>query len=679
MHTCGEHGDGHIVEIGAGGAERICLRGKSTERGQTMSIANAGLTRRGFVAGSVAGISAAVFGVAQTHAWAAPMSADGDTSYTPGTYTASEPGKFGPVNVEVTFTEHAIESVTIGENEETAGITDTAFATIPAAIVEHQTLDVDMVTGATLTSHAILAAVSDCVEQAGGSPASLEGNWEKPAPTTEVTRLEGDVVIVGAGASGMVAAISAARFGAKKVILLEKSCNVGGNALVSGGYLEYVHAPDELREDMTPSYEAELESDMAQAAEYMPAEDLAKLQADYDAWKASGSAKTFDSIYLHALQYVMQGEGTWDEMLKCAENIDELDAWLEEEGFQFKDLCGIVGYSWPRWTSSKEGKCGQGYFSFYEQEIERNDYPIEIHLNVAASELISEGGAVVGVRARSTDGSEYEARGARGVILACGGFSGSPDMLRTYNTMWPFEEDEYIPTTNCYGHTGDGITMGLAVGATVDLMDVQMPFPMSDCKNATDETTVGDDVDCVIVNKEGKRFMNEVMDRYSMTEAIMAQTDQMMYMVTDADTCRVQGDVNRYGHSLKNLQDQGQLFVADTLEELAGKIGCDPEVLTDTIERYNDFARAGQDDEFGRSTFSENSPVVNPPFYASPRTWAMHITVGGLVADIHDGYKVLDKDGAPIEGLRAVGETIVGSCGIGVMGEGLAVAKALFA
>ena len=637
-------------------------------------------TRRDFVAGSVAGVSVAVFGMAAGKVASAAEGAEmSGATFVPGTYTAAEPGKFGPVNVSVTFSENAIESVEIGDNEETVGITDKAFETIPATIVEHQTLDVDSVSGSTLTSHAIVSAVTDCVEQASGDPSKLEGNWEKPAPSTETVQLDGDVVIVGAGASGMVAAVSAARFGAKKVILLKKSCNVGGNALVSGGYLEYVHAPDELREDMTPSYEAELESELAQAADYMPADDLTKLQADYDAWKASGSTKTFDSIYLHALQYAMQGEGEWDEMLKCAENIDDLDAWLVEEGFQFKDLCGIVGYSWPRWTSPKEGVCGQGYFAFYEDEIEKNDYPIEIYLNTPASELIVEDGKVVGVRAEGSDGTKYEARGDKGVILACGGFSGSPDMLREYNTMWPFEEDEYIPTTNCYGHTGDGITMGLSVGATANLMDVQMPFPMADCKNSTDETTVGDDVDCVIVNKEGKRFMNEVLDRYSMTEAIMAQTDQMMFMVTDADTCRVNGDVNRYGHSLKNLQDQGQLYVADTLEALAEKMGCDPATFVETIERYNDAARAGKDDEFGRTTFSANSPVKNPPFYASPRTWAMHITVGGLVVDIHDGYKVLDEASTPIEGLRAVGETIVGSCGIGVMGEGLAVAKAMFA
>ncbi|MDE8703830.1 hypothetical protein PZH32_12810, partial [Adlercreutzia equolifaciens] len=101
------------------------------------------------------------------------------------------------------------------------------------------------------------------------------------------------------------------------------------------------------------------------------------------------------------------------------------------------------------------------------------------------------------------------------------------------------------------------------LGAGVALMDDQMPFPMADCKNSSDETTVGDDIDCMMVNKNGLRFMDEVRDRYSMTADIMQQPEQMMFMISDADTCRVEGDLNRYGQRLQSLIDQGQLFVAD--------------------------------------------------------------------------------------------------------------------
>ncbi|WP_180326593.1 FAD-dependent oxidoreductase [Raoultibacter phocaeensis] len=645
--------------------------------GEGNALPKADISRRSFLAGAaIAGVNIALFGLAGCAPKASAGSENGQ--FKAGTYTGVGQGKFAPITVEVAFSETSIESVTVVDHEETKYISDTALETVPAAIVEHQSLGVDAIAGATLTSTAIVAACEECVKQAGGSASKLKGNYEKPAPSTEVIELEADVVIVGAGASGTVAAVNAARLGASKVIVLEKSCNVGGNALVSGGYLEYVFAPDDLREDMTDNFTAELEANLAAAPEIMPAADLAKLTADVEAWRATGSTKVFDSVELHALQYALQGEGAYADMIISCQHIAELDEWLETSGFDFKPLVGIVGYSWPRWTSSVNGTCGQGYFEFYTDMIEQNDYPVEIYLNTPAHELISEGAQVTGVVAQGADGTTYRVTGAKGVILATGGFSGNPDMLREYNTQWDWDPKQIIPTTNAFGHTGDGITMALSVGAATAAMDTQMPFPFADCKNSTDETTVGDDIDCPIVNKEGKRFMNEVLDRFTMTEHIMAQPDQMMFMISDKDTCWIDGEVNRYGRNVENLINQGQLYRADTLEELAGLMGCDPTTFTAEIERYNEIARSGEDPDFGRTNFTEHSPIENPPFYASPRTWAMHITVGGVLVDSGYDYTVLDEDGNRIEGLHAIGETTLGSCGIGVQGEGYAIAQALF-
>ena len=656
---------------GASGASGIARPGAS-------SAASAqGITRRGFIAGAaIAGVNIALFGLSGC---APSASAGGENGqFKAGTYTGIGQGKFAPITVEVTFGESSIESVNVIDHEETKYISDTALETIPAAIVEHQSLGVDTIAGATLTSTAIIAACEDCVKQAGGSASKLKGNYEKPAPSTEVVELEADIVIVGAGASGTVAAVNAARLGAKKVVVLEKSCNVGGNALVSGGYLEYVHAPEDLREEMTDNYTAELEANVAAAADIMPAADLEKLKADIEAWKASGSTKVFDSVELHALQYAIQGEGAYADMLISGQHIAELDDWLATSGFEFKPLVGIVGYSWPRWTSSVNGTCGQGYFEFYTSMIDENDYPVEIYLNTPARELITDGGTVTGVVAQGADGTTYRVSAEKGVILATGGFSGNPDMLREYNTRWDWDPKQIIPTTNAFGHTGDGIEMALALGGATAAMDTQMPFPFADCKNSTDETTVGDDIDCPIVNKEGKRFMNEVLDRFTMTEHIMAQPDQMMFMISDKDTCWIDGEVNRYGRNVENLINQGQLYRADTLEGLAELMGVDAATFAQTIEQYNEYARQGEDLDFGRTNFTEHSPIENPPFYASPRTWAMHITVGGLVVDSATDYTVIGEDGNRIEGLHAIGETTLGSCGIGVQGEGYAIAQALF-
>lgn len=635
----------------------------------------ASLSRRSFIRNTtIAGVGVAVLGLAGCAPSKPAGSASSGLAYTAGTYTANSQGKFGPVTIQATFTNDAIADIEVTDHEETAFISDRALTELPTAIVEHQSLAVDTITGATLSSMAVLAATEDCVRQAGGNPSDLKDAPQK-TPSTGTESLEADLLVVGAGGSGMACAVAAAKLGMERIVVLEKSCSIGGNALVSGGYLEYVEADDSLREDMTDSQRAQLEADLAAAEGVVPAEALELIRGQWADWQAAGNTKCFDSIELQALQYTIAGEGDYEGNVLFCQNIAALDAWLTEDGFQFKELVGIVGYPWPRWSSPAEGRCGQGYFQHYQNLVEEQALPVEILLNTPATELISEGGRVVGAKAQAEDGTTYEVRAAKGVVLATGGFSGSPDMLRQYNTMWPFEEGKDIPTTNTYGHTGDGINMALALGAGVALMDDQMPFPMADCKNSSDETTVGDDIDCMMINSEGVRFMDEVRDRYSMTADIMEQPGQMMYMITDADTCRVEGDLNRYGHRLESLIDQGQLYVADTLEDLAAQIGCDGATLAATVEAYNEAARSGTDPQFGRTSFSEISPIENPPFYASPRTWAMHITVGGLLYD--DSFRVTTEAGEPIEGLYAVGETIVGSSGVGTQGEGVAVAQIL--
>lgn len=633
------------------------------------------LSRRSFIRNTtIAGIGVAVLGLAGCTPDKPTTSSDTALPYTAGTYTASSQGKFGPVTIQATFSNEAIENIEVTDHEETAFISNRALTELPEAIVENQSLAVDTITGATLSSMAVLAATEDCVRQAGGNPSDLKEAPQKTA-STGTESLEADLLVVGAGGSGMACAIAAAKLGMERVVVLEKSCSIGGNALVSGGYLEYVEADDSLREEMTDSQRAQLEADLAAAEGVVPADALELIRGQWANWQAAGNTKCFDSIELQALQYTIAGEGDYEGNVLFCQNIAALDAWLVEDGFAFEELVGIVGYPWPRWSSPAEGRCGQGYFQHYQGLVEDQALPVEILLNAPATELICEGDRVVGAKAQAEDGTTYEVRAAKGVVLATGGFSGSPEMLRQYNTMWPFEEGVDIPTTNTYGHTGDGINMALALGAGVALMDDQMPFPMADCKNSSDETTVGDDIDCMMINSEGVRFMDEVRDRYSMTADIMEQPGQMMYMITDADTCRVEGDLNRYGHKLESLINQGQLYVADTIEELAAQIGCEGSVLAKTVADYNEAARSGVDAAFGRTSFSDLSPIENPPFYASPRTWAMHITVGGLLYD--DSFRVTTEEGEPIEGLYAVGETIVGSSGVGTQGEGLAVAQIL--
>lgn len=632
------------------------------------------ISRRNFVRTmAIAGVGAAVFGMTGC---GSPQQAE--SSLQSGTFTGSGHGKFGPVAVELSFDGTSITDAKVVSHEETPSISEMAINTIPQQIVEYQSLDIDAVSGATLTSTAILAAAHQAIEEAGGDPDDFTGNREPVEPSTEVKDINADIVIVGCGAAGTAAAVTAARLGAKKVVVLEKSCAIGGNSIVSAGFIKYTSAPEDLREEMTPAYEERLASDLAQAPEIMPEDHYNELMKLYNEWKESGSTKVFDCKYLSALQSTINGEGDYPVKFESAETIETFLDWMLAEDFEFAHLSGMLGTPWPRYTHPNNEILGRGYYSFYNQQIEDNAYPIEIYLNTPASELIVENDVVVGAKAQDTAGVTYNVYGERGVILATGGFSGNSDMLRQYNETWPFEEGEAIRTTNCFGHDGDGIVMGQAVGAAIGNMSILNSFPFADVQNSTDETTVGDDVDCLLVNKEGKRFMNENLPRDPMTAEIMKQTDQVMYIISDADTSHVTDGVNRYGHSCQSMVDQGQLYMADTIEGLAEAMGVDVDAFKVTVDRYNEIARSGEDPDFGRTYFSEESPIETPPFYASPRTWAMHITSGGLEVDRDAGYQVLDEEGNPIEGLYAAGEVADGSFGNGSQGEGFKVATFLF-
>ncbi|MEY8561531.1 FAD-dependent oxidoreductase [Eggerthellaceae bacterium 3-80] len=638
------------------------------------------MSRRTFLAGAtIAGVNLAIFGLSGRAPQTPTASTGAETlSFNPGTYTGTGFGKFGPLTLEATFSENAIINIIIGEHEETERVSDRAFDEIPSIIIDQQALGVDTITGCTLTSSAILTAVTDCVKQAGGDVNAMEKNYQPPTQSNEVVELECDFVIAGAGAAGMGAAVGAAQAGAGKVIVLEKGNNVGGNALVSGGYLEYVNAPYELRVPMTTELTRQLETDLANPiASQIPAEELAKITERYETYLTSGDTTLFDCEELMALQEcLLYGADGYYGSLDFAQCVSAFDAFLDENGFAWKPCIGIVGYPWPHWSAPDDCVCGQGYFNFFDRQIEKNGYPIEIMLNTPVTELIKEGERVIGFTAVAEDGTTYHVRASKGCLLATGGFSGNPDMLREYNTMWPWDENTMLPTTNVYGHHGDGIKLALEEGAEVALMDSLMMFPFADVKNGCDETTVGSDTDCLLVNKNGERFIDETLDRYTMTEALMEQPDEVLFLISDKDTSRVEGEYSYYGRSIQRLLDQGQLYRADTLEELAEQMGCDPATFTATVERYNEIAKSGEDPDFGRMIFTPDSPIENPPFYASPRTWAAHITEGGVVTD--EISQVLREDGTPIEGLFASGEITVGMSGVSSMALGYACGTGIF-
>ena len=635
------------------------------------------ITRRNVVKLSAVGAMAAMFsGINQAPAFAHATDTAQQT-YAAGTYTAEARGRWTPFDVTVVLGEHTIESVEIGDNRETPFIADKALTQIPADIVAYQSLAVDTYTGATITSHAVIEAVADCLEQAGGDVEALR---EAAIPQAEpaLEEIGADIVVVGAGAAGMAAAVAAATSGARNVVVFEKTSNMGGNALVSGGFIQYPFAPESIRAKMTDGLRQYFSQTLQKGTELgVDPAIIESIQKDYDDYYAAGNEYIFDSPDFFGLDMYVQTGGTFESWRQSGEIYAAFCEWMTNLGFEWTPCVPIAGVPYPRystcaWTS---GSTGAGLFEIFSDATEAQDLPITLLFSTPASELIVENGKVVGVVGMADDGTEYRVRGDRGVVMATGGYCGNSDMLHEYDTYWNFKEG-FIRTDNAYGHTGDGLKMALAAGAAAAGTELTMCLPYVDLVDSSIQTGVAFADKLMMVNKEGKRFVDESADRYTLTRGVMNQTDETTFVISSANNTPVTDGVSQNGLPIDWLESRGQLFIADTPRELAEKCGIDPDAFQETFDAYNEYVVAGYDPDFGRMVFSEGAEMIEPPFYANPRTWAAHITMGGVAID--EQYRALDDAGQPVEGLYCVGEVANGLAGISTMADGMLLANTLF-
>ncbi len=262
-----------------------------------------------------------------------------------GTYTASTQGMNDKVEVSVEVSEDAIISVDVTKESETPGIGGplknaageelyeggkTPVTLIPEQIVEYQTLNVDAVTGATITSAAVKKAVEDCLTQAG---ANLD-DWQAEVPAEAQADQSADVVVVGGGGAGLAAAISAAEGGAS-VVVVEKNGSVGGDTLVCGAIYNTPNEALQSQVTMTDAVKATIESALAEEPVDEAHAALQKeVQAQWDEYKASGRTDLFDTKEWYALQTWINGDKVADlDLVKtlCYDSYDGLE-WIESPG-----------------------------------------------------------------------------------------------------------------------------------------------------------------------------------------------------------------------------------------------------------------------------------------------------------------------------------------------------------
>ena len=551
-----------------------------------------------------------------------PKEVSGDGLFKPGTYEGEGKGIGGTIKLEVTVTEDEITDIKVLEHNETPGVSDPAFEQIPAKIIEAQGLGVDVIAGATMSSEGILAAVTQALEKAGADIEALKKISAKAnTGTGETIEKETDVVVIGGGGAGLAAAVSAHQNGAK-VIVLEKMPRVGGNTIISGAAY---NAVDPKRQE-------------AQGIE--------------------------DSIDKHFQQTYEGGDklGKPELIRVLVENAYPTIEWLESMGMEFEDeLFTVLGGLWPRAHTPVE-PLGTGYINTYMNYIEENSSDMEVLLNTKATELIMEDNRVVGVKAESPEG-ELILKANNGVVIATGGFGNNVEMREEYNAIWPSLVN--LKSTNHPGATGDGITMAKSVGANLIGMEQIQLLPMGDPETGSLSGNIEKSVENrIFVNKEGKRFVDEGARRDVMTKALFEQEDAFMWVILDSKNYPTGEHKNNFNESIDELVAAGRAFKGDTLEELAEKIGVNPDNLVEAVNKFNEAVETGGPDEFGRTLFQWK--IDTAPFYAGPRVPTVHHTMGGI--EINEKAEVLDTNGNVIPGLYAAGEVTGGIHGANRLG-----------
>ena len=538
---------------------------------------------------------------------------------TNGTYTSTVDGRNGPVTVEVIITGDAIEKIEIVSHEETEGIGTIAVDNLPAAIVEAQSLGVEAIAGATITSEAILAAVADCVEQAGGDVEALKAVEVAEKTPTKAESIETDLVIIGGGGAGMAAAIRARELGLD-VVLLEKMSFMGGAISISGG--NQVVSGSQMQKDLGVTDDS-----------------VESMVEDFMANGANLNVPELITLY--------------------AANVGETSDWLESIGVTFNlegGLHKLAEYSHDRelaYTGS-----GAGAAENMRNIIAENG--TKVLLNTRATELITENGVVTGVIA--DDGETIYTVKADAVLLATGGYGYNKDLLEgdMKNALY------YGPVSS----TGDGLLMATAIGADTRLLEYGKRYPNGiEVSEGIAKSTINGNIpawklSAILVNKEGVRVVNEKASNRTILETELQQTGQQLYLVMDQATFDVWKDAVGYDVSAY-LEANGTTTPVfghgDTLAEAAAAAGVDAEALAATVETYNSYVEAGEDAEFGRSAEYLTVKISDGPYYIVEQKPRFATTMGGLVID--EALEVINTDGAVITGLYAAGEVVGGVMG----------------
>lgn len=518
-------------------------------------------------------------------------------------------GKHGDITVAVTFDAGKIQDIKIVKNAENPILAKKVFTDLKDQVVALSSTDVDLISGATFSAKGFIDAVNDAAKKAGVTLAKADKKALKKAARELPKTSNYDVVVIGAGGAGFSAAITARNAGAN-VVLLEKMPAVGGNSLISGAEM-----------------------------------NVAKN------WVQPKLGINDDSPELHAQDTFKGGDGKGDMKVINVMTHEALDAakWCRDYlGVRFEDdnLFFFGGHSRKR-ALIPVGHTGTEFIAKFQAKADELGIPVIT--NMKAEELIkNKDGRVVGVKA-TMDGSEYTFNAKGGVVLATGGFGANPEMVKKYNP----KIDERFKTTDAPGSTGEALYMAERAGAELVNMGYIQTYPICDPLSGAIELIADARFDgAIMLNQEGKRFVEELQRRDVLSEAILNQTGQYCWVLWNDNIGKISNTVKAHANEYEAFTKQGIMTTCDDLKCIADFTKIPFDQLQKTVKRVSDMAGKGNDKDFNHRAGLMD--MQQGKYYVIKAVPSTHHTMGGV--RINEKAEALTAEGKVIPGLWAAGE-----------------------
>jgi len=570
-------------------------------------LRDAALGAVGVAALGMMGVSAAA------EAEAAPAEKKIPDVFTDGSYFTKVYSMHGAMNVMTVIKDAKIESVKVVNHKDSYIIGELAVSTIPGRIVEQQSLNVDVVAGATVTSRSILRAVREAIVEAGGDPEQFS-TYTAPVLKDESVEKEADAIVVGAGPSGMIAAWQLAVAG-KKVLVFEKMPFVGGcmpmtsntwNACGTRLHKVYGEQNAPLKGGWWESIEAQ--------------QDQFRSQCDPE------SPRYNPDIPYHMVMSV---------------NASKVTDLLLDINMPF---CPINETYVPCVAPGTFSRGGRTFVDVLKHHMDLAG--VEFVLEAPVTELITEGDAVVGVKAKGADGVSYTAK-AKAVVLASGGFIMNRELMEEYNP----DDLKYFLAGPAWA-TGDGMLMAKNVGAGWDCMDQGVTSHYTSGVSYAEISFIhylaspG-----LVVNAKGARFVSESLEYKIALKSFKEQEGTDFYWIFDERGKQgLSPSGNSYRLDYTFLLETGDITAADSLEELEEKLGMTE--LVNSLNTVNDCVANGKEDPFGNAKIKHM--LTDGKMYALKVIPSPYIAQGGVKIDPET--HVQREDGSIIAGLYACGD-----------------------